>query len=99
MKGISTNKWRSGSARGGRPSLYTPARVAGIIAALLAGASRADAARFAGVGVSTFYVWLQLARQGHPAFVPLAQAVVLAERAERQSGALDWLLRRPGFWK
>src|SRR5438128_1132547 len=45
-------------SRGGRPSLYTPRRVLTILAALFNGATRADAARRAGVGVSTFYVWL-----------------------------------------
>ena len=44
----------------GRPTLYTLPRVLAILAALFKGASRAEAARRAGVGVSTFYVWLQL---------------------------------------
>jgi hypothetical protein len=68
-------------SRGGRPTLYTLPRVLTILAELFRGASRAEAARRAGVGASTFYVWLQLGRAGHPAFAPLAEAVANVEDA------------------
>src|SRR4051812_5090392 len=55
-------------SRGGRPSLYTLPRVLTILGELFDGASRADAAKRAGVGVSTLYVWLDLGRRGHPTF-------------------------------
>src|SRR4051812_35271948 len=86
-------------SRGGRPTLYTLPRVLTILAALFDGASRADAARRAGVGVSTFYVWLQLGRQGHPMFAPLAEAVASVEVARGLDVAFGHLLRRRSFWK
>src|SRR4051812_39074076 len=86
-------------SRGGRPTLYTLPRVLTILAALFNGASRADAARRAGVGVSTFYVWLQLGRRGHPAFAPLAEAVASVEDARGLDVAFGHLLRRRSFWK
>jgi hypothetical protein len=86
-------------SRGGRPTLYTVPRVLAILAALFNGASRADAARRAGVGVSTFYVWLQLGRRGHPTFAPLAEAVANVEIAQRSNMALGYVIRQRGFWK
>lgn len=86
-------------SRGGRPTLYTLPRVLTILAALFDGASRADAARRAGVGASTFYVWLQLGRRGHPTYAPLAEAVANVEIAQRFNMALGYVIRRRGFWK
>ena len=85
-------------SHGGRPTLYTTPRVLAILAALFKGASRADAARRAGVGVSTFYVWLQLGRAGHPTYAPLAEAVRAAE-SSRGWGHLLALTNRRSFWK
>lgn len=86
-------------AHGGRPSLYTTPRVLAILAALFKGESRADAARRAGVGVSTFYVWLQLGRKGHPTFAPLAEAVENVEEARAFNVAFGHAIRCRGFWK
>ena len=86
-------------SRGGRPTLYTLPRVLAILAALFGGASRAEAARRAGVGVSTFYVWLQLGRRGHPAFAPLAEAVANVEDARGLNVAYGQIVRRRCFWK
>jgi hypothetical protein len=86
-------------SRGGRPTLYTLPRVLTILAALFNGATRADAARRAGVGVSTFYVWLQLGRQGHPMFAPLAEAVANVEIAQRFNMALGYVIRQRAFCK
>jgi hypothetical protein len=86
-------------SRGGRPTLYTVPRVLAILAALFDGASRADAARRAGVGVSTFYVWLQLGRRCHPTFAPLAEAVANVEIARGLNVAFGHLIRRRSFWK
>jgi hypothetical protein len=49
-------------AHGGRPTLYTVPNVLAILAVFFHGATRAEASRRAGVGVSTFYLWLQLVR-------------------------------------
>src|SRR4051812_4447897 len=57
--------------RGGRPTKYTSPRVVAILAALWGGATRAEAARKAGVSPAAFYAWLQLGRAGHPTFAPL----------------------------
>ena len=86
-------------SHGGRPTLYTLPRVLAILAALFNGASRADAARRAGVGVSTFYVWLQLGRRGHPTFAPLAEAVANVEGARGLNVAFAHLISRRSFWK
>jgi hypothetical protein len=86
-------------SRGGRPTLYTLPRVLAILAALFAGASRAEAARRGGVGVSTFYVWLQLGRAGHPMFAPLAEAVANVEDARGLNTAFGHLIERRSFWK
>jgi hypothetical protein len=86
-------------SRGGRPTLYTLPRVLSILAALFDGSSRAEAARRAGVGVSTFYVWLQLGRAGHPAFAPLAEAAASVEDARGLNTAFKHLIRRRRFWK
>ena len=86
-------------SHGGRPSLYTLPRVLAILAALFNGASRADAARRAGVGVSTFYVWLQLGRRGHPTFAPLAEAVANVEDARALNVAFGHAIQRRSFWK
>lgn len=86
-------------SRGGRPTLYTVPRVLAILATLVDGASRADAARRADVGVSTFYVWLQLGRAGHPTFAPLAEAVANVEDARGLNVALGHALSRRRFWK
>jgi transposase-like protein len=73
--------------------------VLAILAALFNGASRADAARRAGVGVSTFYVWLQLGRAGHPTFAPLAEAVANVEDARGLNVAYGHIIKRRSFWK
>jgi hypothetical protein len=73
--------------------------VLAILAALFDGASRADAARRAGVGVSTFYVLLQLGRRGNPTFAPLAEAVANVEITQRYNMALGYVIRRRSFWK
>jgi hypothetical protein len=86
-------------SHGGRPTLYTIPRVLAILAALFGGASRAEAARRAGVGVSTFYVWLQLGRRGHPTFAPLAEAVANVEDVRGLNVALGHVIRRRSFWK
>jgi hypothetical protein len=86
-------------SHGGRPTLYTLPRVLAILAALFNGASRAKAARRAGVGVSTFYVWLQLGRAGHPTFAPLAEAVANVEDARGLNVAFGRAIRRRRFWK
>jgi hypothetical protein len=62
-------------AHGGRPTLYTVPNVLAILAALFDGATRAEAARQAGVGVSTFYVWLQLGRAAQRFIDIVAQPV------------------------
>ena len=86
-------------SRGGRPTLYTLPRVLAILAALFNGATRSEAARRAGVGASTFYVWLQLGRRGHPTFAPLAEAVANVEDARVLNVALGQVIRRRGFWR
>jgi hypothetical protein len=86
-------------SHGGRPTLYTVPRVLAIVAALYRGASRADAARRAGVGVSTFYVWLQLGRRGHPAFAPLAEAVASVAEARGFNLLFRHVSQRRSFWK
>lgn len=86
-------------SHGGRPSLYTLPRVLAILAALFNGATRAAAARRAGVGVSTFYVWLQLGRRGHPTFAPLAEAVANVEDARGLNTLFGHTIKRRSFWK
>jgi hypothetical protein len=87
------------ASRGGRPTLYTLPRVLAILAALFKGDSRAKAAKRAGVGVSTFYVWLQLGRAGHPMFAPLAEAVASVEGNRALNVAFGHLITRKSFWK
>lgn len=65
-----------GSRNRGRPSRLGPETLSRLLLALRTGASRSDAARFAGVGESTFYRWW--ARRG-PAFDRLRW---LVERVE-----------------
>jgi hypothetical protein len=86
-------------SHGGRPTLYTVPNVLAILAALFDGATRAEAARRAGVGVSTFYVWLQLGRAGHPMFAPLAEAVANVEDSRTCDSLFGHLIRRRSFWK
>jgi len=85
-------------SQGGRPTLYTVPRVVTILAALYEGASRAEAAKQAGVGVSTFYVWLQLARAGHPTFAPLAEAVAKVEDSRKLYLFSKAVMGRKSFW-
>jgi hypothetical protein len=86
------------ASQGGRPTLYTLPRVLAILAALFKGDSRAKAAKRAGVGVSTFYVWLQLGRAGHPMFAPLAEAVASVEGNRSLNVAFGHLITRKSFW-
>jgi hypothetical protein len=86
-------------SKGGRPTLYTVPRVLTIVAALFEGASRAEAARRAGVGASTFYGWLQLGRAGDPTFAPLAEAVANVEKSGRFNRAFRWLIGTGRFRK
>src|SRR5262249_35771522 len=86
-------------SRGARPTLYTLPRVLSIVAALFKGDSRATAAKRAGVGVSTFYAWLQLGRAGHPMFAPLAEAVASVEGNRSLNVAFGHLITRKSFWK
>ena len=85
-------------SRGGRPSLYTVPRVLGIIAELFDGASRADAAKKVGVGVSTMYEWLRLGRTGHPTYAPFAEAAEITEHNRSLNTAFGHAIRRRRFW-
>jgi hypothetical protein len=70
-----------------------------IVAEWFDSGTRAEAASRAGVGVSTFYGWLQLGRSGHPAFAPLADAVDSVEHARQLSVTFGRLVHRRRFWK
>jgi hypothetical protein len=61
-------------------------------------ATRPEAARRAGVGASTFYVWLRLGRRGHPTFAALAKAVKSVEDARGLNVAFGRRTERRCFW-
>jgi hypothetical protein len=82
---------RKPSNRDGRPSKFTPAAVAALIGALYAGESFEAAARAAGIGPSTLYRWMALARGGDPRFGPLAGVVNRGRRAgQRRINLSEW---------
>ena len=76
LEGLELVAQASGVRRRGRPSKMGPETLSRFLLALRAGASRADAARFAGIAESTFYRWES--RKG-PAFDRFRS---LVERAE-----------------
>jgi hypothetical protein len=64
---------------GGRPCKLTTARALRIVAAVARGRPRDEAARVAGVGVSTLYRWEALGRSGREPFAAFLVALKAAE--------------------
>lgn len=86
-------------SHGGRPTRYTVPVVLALVEALFGGATRSDAARHAGISPATFYAWVRLGREGHPAFAPLALAL---NNVELRRGQVRSFLSETGkrrFWK
>lgn len=99
----------SEAKRPGRPSKLTPEVEEKLISALSVGAFRADAAAFAGIGVSTLYSWLERgeADQEQGVASPFRALVAAVEAAEAksdvdlldlitQAAAKDW---RAAAWR
>jgi len=76
---------RGGSMAVGRPTDFDAETAAAIVVAVLAGHSRGDAARSAGVSPSAFYHWLQLGRAGDQRYASFAADVATAGRAARRA--------------
>jgi hypothetical protein len=73
-------KGNQGGNQGGRPSLYTAARLVALFRGIADGLSRDRAAEAAGISKRTLQRWIKAGRAGDPRYAELAEAVATAER-------------------
>ena len=66
--------------QGGRPSLYTPARLVALFRGIADGLSRDRAAEEAGISKRTLQRWMKAGRAGDARYAELAEAVATADR-------------------
>ena len=82
--------------RGGRPSKFTTGTALAIVADIAGGTPREEAARSAGVGVSTFYRWLQKGRAGDPRYAPALTLAALTSMSGPKH-YVDYWMRAAGY--